>query len=458
MVGTTPASYVPYGVLSLQAAAAREGMEVEVLRTSCLDECVFESSDGLGIALADLVDGTGYDVVGLSTICGSFHHSLAIALELKRRYPHLPLWMGGPHASSLASLFLERFPEIQAVFVGEGETSFVSALRAPGALEPDSLSGIPGVCVRGAPFRPTELVEDLDSLPMIHTAPDFLSFVTSAKNLAIEGLPLEAERGCPGRCTFCSTRQHWGNRARYKSGQRLIAEMRWLCAATGLRFFSLNGDDMAAWPQRFRSVCEDLRTVGEGYTWECSLKLSRLQPNDLDLLWAAGCRGIFVGVESGSQETLDRIAKDIDLRKLVDLIYRAIDKGFSIHTSFIVGFPWETKDDLKKTYALHFDLLEHGVARSHVDPACPLPGTDLSRAACEEPIDPGTGISRTVTDQLPLGSGGIQTLRRCPELFTQFGRFETKNVDTSELAAYLMAARMVASHFETQRSAFSPRG
>ena len=438
--------YVPYGLLSLQAAAKEHGGEVDVLALSTLAESLFDSSDMLALRVADLVDGESYQAVGLSTMCSSFHHSLGIAIDLRERFPELQIWMGGPHASVWPSLLLERFPEIDAVFVGEGEGSFPDML-VRWARQPDTpISNLRGVCTREAPFLPRRPISDLDELPFVDQADDLLPSVVSSQDPTSAAVPLEVERGCSGRCTFCSTHLFWGDRIRYKSDRRVIAEMDRLHTATGRSLFSLIGDNMAASPQRLLAFSEAMRREAPNYLWGCSLTVDGLQLEHLNLLWAGGCRRMFVGIESASQDTLDRIRKGIDLQHSVELVYAAIDMGFSIHTSFIVGFPWETGEDLRKTYKLHLDLLKRGVAHSYVDSLCPLPGTDLQHS--DDVIQPGKGNSVTAFDDLPLGAGAVSIMKRCPELFSQFGRLETKNVDRVEVDAVLRAARMVSNYYE----------
>jgi radical SAM superfamily enzyme YgiQ (UPF0313 family) len=452
---------VPYaacGLLSLQAAAQADCGEVSVLDLSAIGGRTFETSDELASAIADLVDGEP-GVAGLSTMCSSFHHSLGVAVRLRERYPRVQIWMGGPHASSGPKSLLEHFPEVDAVFVGEAEASFPAALRRDGPLAHRSPVSVLGVCTRrsGSVATPTavEPIADLDALPFIGDARDFLAAVRSSNDPTSNGVAFEIERGCSGRCSFCSTRLHWGKQVRYKSPRRVVDEMRKLHGLTGSTSFSLIGDNLAASRQMMLAICESIRREGEDWTWDGSLRLDHLQSADLDLLWDCGCRRLFIGVESGSQETLERIHKGTDLQRLVGLLYEAINKGFSVHTSFIVGFPWETSADLEATYALHVQLLERGVAQSDFSTACPLPGTELE-VSFRELIEPGVGSSLAARDGLRYGPWAEQIIARCPELFRQFGRFKTANVEPIEVSATILSARMVSGHY--QRSKAAPAG
>ena len=156
-----------------------------------------------------------------------------------------------------------------------------------------------------------------------------------------------------------------------------------------------------------------------------------------------GCRSIFVGLESASQATLDKIGKRVDLDRSLLLTDYALEKGFLVHVSLIVGFPWETSSDLRDTYDLHVSLLKRGV-RSEVTALSPLPGTALEREAV---VHEGDGMSRTAFDGLAHGPVAEGIIGRCPELFTQLGYFETVGVASSEVRAVARAASMASSHF-----------
>jgi radical SAM superfamily enzyme YgiQ (UPF0313 family) len=244
----------------------------------------------------------------------------------------------------------------------------------------------------------------------------------------------------------------WGNRVRYKSAERLLREMHGLAAATGRNFFALIGDNLAASPQRLMAICERLIKEAPGYEWDCSLALDRLQRQDLDVLWAAGCRSVFVGLESSSRETLRRIGKNLDLRRTLDLVAAAVDKGFSIKTSLIVGFPWETRSDVEATYNLHAELLRKG-AHSRLTALCPLPGTALEST---EIVHQTGGQSATAIDRIPHGPRAREVIQRCPELFTQLGCFETKNLERVQLRTTLQAASILNAHYSQRSRASRP--
>ncbi len=440
--------YVPLGLLSLQAAVENHGPAIDVLQLTAVSERAFGSSDELACGIADLVQGDRYSAIGLSTMCSSFHHSMGIAVELRRRFPRLRIWMGGPHISANPRAALARFPEIEAIFVGEAEETLQDVFARGTVPEPAFLQGVRDLWTRETPFYPQGTAyRQLTPFLFIDGARDLVSCVASSQYLPSE-VPVEAERGCSGRCSFCSTSLYWGRRVRRKSIDRLLEEIDRARALTHRRNVSLIGDNLArsrSWLLEFcaRAALE----TPDDLKWGCGLTLSRLRPPDLDVLWVGRCRSIFVGLESASQATLDKIGKRVDLDRSLLLTDYALEKGFLVHVSLIVGFPWETSSDLRDTYDLHVSLLKRGV-RSEVTALCPLPGTALEREAV---VHEGDGMSRTAFDGLAHGPVAEGIIGRCPELFTQLGYFETVGVASSEVRAVARAASMASSHFLDRR-------
>jgi magnesium-protoporphyrin IX monomethyl ester (oxidative) cyclase len=297
------------------------------------------------------------------------------------------------------------------------------------------LTGVAGVRTRDGGYTPRQPLRDLDQLPFIDGARGFLAALRKAEPYHFaDAVPLEAARGCHGRCAFCSTRQFWGGHVRRKSDARLIGEMRQLYDATGNSYFNLMGDNFAAPRVRLLDFCRSMAQRAGDFRWVCNLRLDRIKPTDLDALWAGGCRGFFVGVESASQETLDRIGKGVPLENELEVIRRAAAMGFRVETSFIIGFPWEMKKDLDQTYDLHCELLKEGVFRSSLWILCPLPGTRFAEDPCYRVLF-DREWSDIARDDLPLDDVASELIRKHPRLFRQFGYCETKQLRWVDLVA-----------------------
>src|SRR3989338_11141990 len=108
--------------------------------------------------------------------------------------------------------------------------------------------------------------------------------------------------------------------------------------------------------------------------WSCLTRMDKLEENLLRLMKQAGCTGIAMGVESGSQRVLDSIKKDITLEKIFEgqqIINRV---GIPWDAFIMLGMPYETKEDMQETLRLMKKLKCRSIILSVFTP---YPGTEL---------------------------------------------------------------------------------
>ena len=443
--------YFPFGPLSLQAVAHQYGSNlVDILPFPAQSpKTGWENSASFSEAMLSSIDFQDYDTIGLSTVGSTFHLSLAQARWIKQKFPALSIWMGGPHASAVARDILVHFVEIDAIFIGEGEVTFSRVLERR-IRDNFSLNGIKGIFSREDGYSPRPVIPDLDELPRIIFSTQYLPHlhVMQQPNEDIM-LPIEVSRGCPGHCTFCSTKVFWGNRIRHKSGKRILSEMEELFNLTGISSFEFIGDNFAHPQEWLRQFCLYIQKETPGLNWYCDLKLNRLDQEDLKILWESGCRGFFVGVESGSQITLNRIKKEIKLPKTIAMIENARQMGFKIKTSFIIGFPWETPSDIDETFNLHYQMLKMGIFESQLWLLCPLPGTDLF-ANYDLNFDPGMA-SRIAMAGIAPGDELWNLVSQYPAIFPQFHYYRVPKLNMIELIATLDTASQMSYLYSMDR-------
>ncbi|MCE9626019.1 MAG: B12-binding domain-containing radical SAM protein, partial [Deltaproteobacteria bacterium] len=292
------------------------------------------------------------DVFGISSICSNFPFAFELADLLRTHHPRARIVLGGAQPSSVPVEAMEFCPAIDAIVIGEGEETFLELLRS--RWTEDSLTSIKGLCYRdGEAIRltaPRPLIEDLDLLPF----PDFslvdiVEYREHSDSLAL----LEAGRGCPFRCNFCSTAEMWVRKYRIKSPGRIAEEMKVLHAKYSMSYISLTHDNFTTSPKYVRKFCKYFLENGlQGFTWNASARTDTVTVEDLDMMQRAGCRGVFYGVDSGSKRIQDIIDKHLDIEEFKRILDETVNRGISAITSFIVGFPEETVDDLNATVEL----------------------------------------------------------------------------------------------------------
>jgi radical SAM superfamily enzyme YgiQ (UPF0313 family) len=426
--------YFPIGLYSIREVARQAGLEIEILDLADrFGDREFTSATGLGDAILALFDPSGYRIFGLSTLGPTLPISVYLAAEIKRRNPKAVIVFGGPHASFLPRETLEDFPFVDAVVVGEGEITFTGMLR--GFREsPGDWRGIRGVMLRNSPFQKRELINNLDTLPMLDY--DVKPYLKNNKLF----IRVEALRGCYAKCKFCATSQFWECRVRRKSPARLVAEMSHLAESANILTFQMVGDNFSFPLNGFRETCKSIIETGIGFEWVCALRIGDLEQDDLKLLKEAGCSYLFVGIESASQDTLNRIHKKIDLNQSLFMIEEACKMGLQVGASQIIGFPWETEQDVMATLRLHSHLLELGAFSSFVLKLAPVPGAEGFPGT---PVI--TDLSR-IEDSLPdlcKDEFSKELIKKFPRQFTQFGYYETPHLRRSFINAIVDTAEQI---------------
>ena len=439
LYGTRVHPYIPLGALSLQASAQAEGFDVDIA-LSILKPAKLQSIDDIINHSFSNYRPIDYDLIGFSSVCDTFHYMLTLCKKAKEANPNALIVIGGPHPNNFAPQILNAFPFIDAVFEGEAESAFVHFIKHFN--KPNDRDNYPGIVTRSSKLKISGVYQDLDRLPSISLAKDFLpSIEIVERHLGHPiNLPLESTRGCPMQCSFCSTRLMWGQKVRRRSSSALRNEMQKLSNLCGERDFDLVGDNFSAPIKNFRSFIAELLETPLPSNWGASMKLDRINKKDLEILWKVGCRSMFVGIESASQSTLTLAKKHVNLNHELDLVFHAIEMGFNVETSFIVGFPWETYYDIKATYALHCRLLKSGAKRSQVCVMCPIPGTEIIKhwEIVHDRIN-----SSLAQSAIAMGEDITQYVNNYKEFFTYLGRYKTENLSPVELdSVYQASLRM----------------
>lgn len=331
------------GLLSLAAIAGKEGHHVQIYdpkRLIRFKALPYDSTLYERVAM-DLLR-TSPDAVGFTTLGCSFLFALNVARILDREEPDLPILLGGPHATMLSRPILEHFPQFDVIVRHEAEETLPGVLHN---LERRAFESIPGISWRGPrgvqATAGAPRIDDLDSLPIASYD------LYPVDELDLDLMRVEAGRGCPFMCTFCSTASFFQRKYRLKSAGRIVEELDRLHDRYGISEFKLDHDLFTVNRHKVLEFCEAVE--GRGYRWRVSARVDCVNRALLERMAAAGCVGLYFGIETGS-ERMQRIAKKrLDLELVEPML--DIAEGLSIETtvSFIAGYPEETQEDLDDT-------------------------------------------------------------------------------------------------------------
>ena len=321
-----------------------------------------------------------YDLLVVHTSTPSFANDVKVAQAMKDQNPRLKVGFVGAKVAVEPEESLKASTAVD--FVGRNEFDFTIKEVAEGRTW-DRIDGLSyrndaGVIVHN-PERAT--LENMDALP----------FVTEVyrRDLRIEDyfigylkhpyVSLYTGRGCKSRCTFCLWPQTvGGHRYRVRSVDHVVEEIRLAKHYfPQVREFFFDDDTFTDNLPRAEAIAKELGKLG--VTWSCNAK-ANVPLETLKVLKDNGLRLLLVGYESGNQKILHNIKKGM----LIDVAKRFTkdchDVGVTIHGTFILGLPGETRETIQETIKFATEINPHTI---QVSLAAPYPGTFLHKQAVE---------------------------------------------------------------------------
>ncbi|PIP42059.1 MAG: B12-binding domain-containing radical SAM protein [Desulfobacterales bacterium CG23_combo_of_CG06-09_8_20_14_all_51_8] len=352
----------PLGICYVAAACEAAGAEVRIF-----DYIVSQYTPD---KLHRQMDEFQPDVVGATSVTMNFPVGAEILKAAKQHNPSVITVMGGPHVSFDAKNTLTRFPEIDAIIVGEGENTLMQWMPAAGSRS--AWHGIKGLAfMDGGQFistGPGEFIEDLDALPLPsrHLLP-----LSKYKAL---GFPISiiTSRGCPNKCIFCLGRKMVGFKVRYRDTTRVVDEIESL-VSKGFERINIADDLFVSNKKRVRRLCEEILNRRINFGWSAFARVDTVDEETLTLMRRAGCDAVSFGIESGNQEMLERVQKRITLDQARRAVRACKNAGMIAHASFMVGLPGESRETMQDSMEFARELaIEHGY---HF--LSPFPGTTV---------------------------------------------------------------------------------
>lgn len=305
-----------------------------------------------------------------------------LAGALKAVQPDALVLLGGAHPTLAPVSTLSECLHADGVVIGEGELTFLDVARGTG-----NLSEIPGLYLRRAgqivSTGRRARIEDLDSLPYPDLSGVDLKVYLDYENADLPGLwkraALSASRGCESRCSFCTEWSFWGAANSYRTAASVIAEIERYASRYQVRRFHFYDDTFTDWPE-FGTFCAAASV--HDVEWGCSTRIDQLGPASIKILRQGGCREIAVGLESGSSAVLESVAKGWQERVTREQVAATISAcaraGIKIRAHFMIGFPWETREDITDTVRFALRLREHMLTDANFFTAKAYPGTTFT--------------------------------------------------------------------------------
>lgn len=354
-------SLPPIGLLYVASSLEQAGHSV-VVRDLAAEGEHLDTSD---IRRADLV-GISAD----TTRAGK-------ALSIARRVAALgrPVVMGGPHPQFMAGdIFAAGC--VDYIVRGEGELVFTNLLAA--LQNRDSVAAVNGLIIKDGRHlieTPAAGPVDVETLPFpARHLVDLRRYQASMAGRPIT--PIVTSRGCPSACHFCSSSSFFGRGWRCRSAASVLAELDDVYNRYGFRAVCFMDDNFTLAPQRVVEIADGIVERGYDLKW---WNLSRVDtivrnPDMVSRMAAAGSTTVYLGIESGNEETLNSLGKNSkasDVSLAVDILR---ENGIESYGSYIIGNLNETAADVEKTIDMAVRL-NTNIAQFSI--LTPYPGTQL---------------------------------------------------------------------------------
>jgi len=354
----------------------------------------------------------------------NWDRSAVAARALRSAVPDTPFIAFGifpvldPEAVSASDLF-------RYIVIGEGE--FALYELASQVLSQGDLAGIKnlwwkdGATWNRNPLRP--LQDNLDQFPYANRS--LFEQLPSASPPGARPLSVSASRGCMYDCQFCYSpllKRAYGGKGNYyraRSPQHLVGEINALFHQHGYTRLVFVDEQFPLDKQWLRTLGQRLQSAGQ-VTFQATVSIERCDDECLELLQAAGCSRIVVGVETGNENFRKRIAdRNQGNDRLLEFAAKVRARGMALITTSLAGLPLESEELLHETYTLNQQLGAGEVrTRSYV----PIAGTPLQGYAKDKGYLP-----EAKPDGIPS--------------------FEKPNLQLPELGADKLKAHLLRMHF-----------
>jgi len=318
------------GIAYTASALENEGIDVKII-----DSNYENFDDKKTCAILEKIDP---QIVGIYSSSLQLREAVKIAKNVKKSL-NAKTVIGGPHISSDPN-FIKRFKCFDFGFVGESEVDFPKFTNRllHGKKEKKLIFGEPQKNLDKIPF------------PSYHLLSFNKNYVITTKRKTSHVI---ISRGCPYNCAFCTVKKP---PLRFRSPKNIIEEIKLLqdeykinsilfeCAS-----FTLNRNQVLG-------ICQELNKEKLDISWSCSTRCDLFDEGLAKNMKRAGCYNINFGVESGSYDTRKKIGKNFD-DNVIKKVFEICRKHDILTGAFwLLGFPWETRQDIEKTIKFSIDL------------------------------------------------------------------------------------------------------
>jgi radical SAM superfamily enzyme YgiQ (UPF0313 family) len=306
--------------------------------------------------VARVVDAAaGALCLGITVLTGApIHDALAVSRAVKVAHPGCTIVWGGWHPSLFARECLGE-AAIDVAVIGQGEDTFaeIATRLASGA----AVAGCPGTLVKdagsGTVAGPSRPLKDLNEFPAHdYTLIPVERYFEHKRRRQIDYI---SSQGCRFRCAFCADPAVYHRGWTGLDPERVADEAAALSRRYAMEELAFQDETFFTHAARVNRLADEFLRRNLQFTWTATLRADQACRMGEELFAKAvrsGLRRVMVGVEAGSQETLDRLAKDVKVEHVIQAAELCARHHVGGIFNFIVGFPGESDASVEATLAL----------------------------------------------------------------------------------------------------------
>ena len=322
-------------------------------------------------------------LIGMTATSAQLDEAKEIGEAAAQFFPEALRLIGGAHVSVAPSGFLRQI-RFHVACRGEGVETLLDLLLAFLDQGLDGLTGVPGIDFIDAfgethSNPPRRFLFDLDDYPFPSDSLDlFLDDIHDRDKNGRDLVYILAGAGCPHRCIFCAQHAIHRGRIRERTADNIFAEMKKLFEK-GFRKFALVQETFLQNPQRIDRFCSLAENSGMLFEWTIEARADQLTRDNLARMKRAGLRFVQLGVESGDQELLDTLGKNISLDQVIRVRNWCEERRIDTAYYFMVGLPEQTWQSILRSAIFLKDHLPLNRITRHISTAVaiPYPGTQI---------------------------------------------------------------------------------
>ncbi len=406
-------NFEPYGLELLAADAKQEGFGVKLFQQNEMPDEDFTKK-----VLSD-----SPDILAFSCMTFNYDSSLAISRLAKRQNPSVKVILGGPHISSFPHGLKTPIKEglVDYGIKGEADNSFRSLIANIDT--PDlSLDGLIYLGHNEFVINPAgKRITSLDNLPFalrdskIFKRTKIGRIMEPAQSDQVGTATISYSRGCPFSCSYCDSKNIWGNNVVWRSASNVVNEIEQLKQNYGTNTIFFADLTFNTNPEKIRELSEEMIRKRTEVRWYVLARAATpdgerplIDRNLLALMYEAGCRKIGYGLESVIPEVQREFRKTVPNGIITDLVGQGHELGILNKGFIILGDPkYESPETIKKTLEV---LKRVGFDEIRTSFLTPFPGSELYLQARQNGDLLTEDFSRYTTDEPIL---------RCQNLSTQ---------------------------------------